>query len=46
MRAAFVAGVMNNGMSIYGLGVDCRRVAKGVAPPAAVYIDVHRKNKG
>jgi putative multiple sugar transport system permease protein len=43
---AFVMGVMNNGMSIYGLGIFWQQVVKGVVLLAAVYVDVYQKNKG
>ncbi len=43
---AFVMGVMNNGMSIYGLGIYWQQVVKGIVLLAAVYIDVYQKNKG
>ena len=43
---AFVMGVMNNGMSIYGLGIYWQQVVKGIVLLAAVYVDVSQKNKG
>jgi putative multiple sugar transport system permease protein len=43
---AFVMGVMNNGMSIYGLGVYWQMVVKGIVLLSAVYVDVYQKNKG
>ncbi|MGO4871050.1 MAG: multiple monosaccharide ABC transporter permease [Roseiarcus sp.] len=43
---AFVMGVMNNGMSIYGLGIYWQQVVKGIVLLAAVYVDVYQKNKG
>lgn len=43
---AFVMGVMNNGMSIYGIGIFWQFVVKGIVLLAAVYIDVYQKNKG
>ena len=43
---AFVMGVMNNGMSIYGLGIYWQMVVKGIVLLSAVYIDVYQKNKG
>ncbi len=42
---AFVMGVMNNGMSILGVGIDYQQVIKGVVLLAAVYVDVYNKNK-
>ena len=42
---AFVMGVMNNGMSIYGLGIFWQQVVKGVVLLAAVYVDVYHKSK-
>jgi putative multiple sugar transport system permease protein len=42
---AFVMGVMNNGMSILGIGIDYQQVIKGVVLLAAVFIDVYNKNK-
>jgi putative multiple sugar transport system permease protein len=43
---AFVMGVMNNGMSIYGLGIYWQAVVKGIVLLSAVYIDIYQKNKG
>lgn len=43
---AFVMGVMNNGMSIVGVGVDWQQAIKGLVLLAAVYFDVYNKNKG
>ena len=42
---AFVMGVMNNGMSILGVGIDYQQVIKGMVLLAAVVIDVYNKNK-
>ncbi|RZL68461.1 MAG: sugar ABC transporter permease [Variovorax sp.] len=42
---AFVMGVMNNGMSILGIGIDYQQVIKGLVLLAAVFIDVYHKNK-
>ena len=42
---AFVMGVMNNGMSILGIGIDYQQVIKGLVLLAAVLIDVYNKNK-
>jgi putative multiple sugar transport system permease protein len=42
---AFVMGVMNNGMSILGIGIDYQQVIKGLALLAAVLVDVYNKNK-
>ena len=42
---AFVMGVMNNGMSIMGIGIDYQQVIKGLVLLAAVFIDVYHKNK-
>ena len=38
-------GVMNNGMSILGIGIDCQQVIKGLVLLAAVFVDVYNKNK-
>lgn len=43
---AFVMGVMNNGMSILGVGIDYQQVIKGLVLLAAVCVDVYNKNKG
>jgi putative multiple sugar transport system permease protein len=43
---AFVMGVMNNGMSIYGLGIYWQMVVKGIVLLSAVYVDVYQKSKG
>jgi putative multiple sugar transport system permease protein len=42
---AFVMGVMNNGMSILGVGIDYQQVIKGLVLLAAVCFDVYNKNK-
>jgi putative multiple sugar transport system permease protein len=42
---AFIIGIMNNGMSILGIGVDYQQVIKGVVLLAAVCLDVYNKNK-
>jgi putative multiple sugar transport system permease protein len=42
---AFVMGVMNNGMSILGVGIDYQQVIKGLVLLAAVSVDVYNKNK-
>lgn len=42
---AFVMGVMNNGMSILGIGIDYQQVIKGLVLLAAVCVDVYQKNK-
>ncbi len=43
---AFFMGVMNNGMSILGIGIFWQQVVKGIVLLAAVYVDVYQKNKG
>jgi putative multiple sugar transport system permease protein len=42
---AFIMGVMNNGMSIMGIGIDWQQVIKGLVLLAAVCFDVYNKNK-
>ncbi len=42
---AFVMGVMNNGMSILGVGIDLQQMIKGLVLLAAVFLDVYYKNK-
>ena len=42
---AFIMGVMNNGMSILGIGIDWQQVIKGLVLLAAVIFDVYNKNK-
>ena len=42
---AFIMGVMNNGMSIMGVGIDYQQVIKGLVLLAAVFIDVYNKNR-
>ena len=42
---AFVMGVMNNGMSILGIGIDWQQVIKGIVLVAAVFADLYQKNK-
>jgi len=43
---AFVIGVMNNGMSIMGIGIDWQQAIKGFVLLMAVFFDVYNKNKG
>ena len=43
---AMIMGVMNNGMSIVGLGIDFQQMIKGLVLLAAVFFDVYNKNKG
>lgn len=42
---AFIMGVMNNGMSIMGIGIDWQQVIKGLVLLAAVIFDVYNKSK-
>ena len=42
---AFIMGVMNNGMSIMGIGIDYQQVIKGLVLLAAVFFDVYNKSK-
>jgi putative multiple sugar transport system permease protein len=42
---AFIVGVMNNGMSILGVGIDLQQVIKGLVLLAAVCLDVYYKRK-
>ncbi len=46
MIGAFIMGVMNNGMSIMGIGIDYQQLIKGLVLLAAVFFDVYNKNKG
>jgi len=43
---AFLIGVMNNGMSILGIGIDWQQAIKGFVLLMAVFFDVYNKNKG
>ena len=43
---AFMIGVMNNGMSIMGVGIDMQQVIKGIVLLVAVFLDTYYKNKG
>ncbi len=43
---AFIMGVLNNGMSIMGLGIDFQQMVKGLVLLAAVVFDLYNKNKG
>ncbi len=45
MIGAFIMGVMNNGMSIMGIGIDYQQVIKGLVLLAAVIFDVYNKSK-
>jgi len=42
---ALVMGVMNNGMSILGIGIDYQQVIKGLVLLGAVCVDVFNKQK-
>lgn len=42
---AFFVGVMNNGMSILGIGIDWQLAIKGLVLLLAVFFDVYNKNK-
>ena len=42
---AFIMGVMNNGMSILGIGIDYQQIIKGLVLMAAVIFDVSNKSK-
>jgi putative multiple sugar transport system permease protein len=42
---AFVMGVMNNGMSILGIGIDYQQVIKGLVLLAAVFVDVYKATR-
>ncbi|PCJ90173.1 MAG: ABC transporter permease [Hyphomicrobiales bacterium] len=42
---AFIMGVMNNGMSIMGIGIDYQQVIKGLVLLSAVIFDVYNKQK-
>lgn len=43
---ALVMGVLNNGMSILGVGIDVQQAIKGLVLLAAVFFDVYSKRKG
>ncbi|MEK6220794.1 MAG: sugar ABC transporter permease [Chloroflexota bacterium] len=42
---AFLIGVMNNGMSLMGVGIDWQQAIKGFVLLLAVFFDVYNKNK-
>lgn len=42
---AFIMGVMNNGMSILGIGIDYQQVIKGIVLLGAVCIDVYNQKR-
>jgi putative multiple sugar transport system permease protein len=42
---AFLIGVLNNGMSIMGVGIDWQKVVKGIVLLLAVLFDVYNKTK-
>jgi putative multiple sugar transport system permease protein len=43
---AFLMGVLNNGMSLMGIGIDYQQMIKGLVLLAAVIFDVYNKRKG
>lgn len=45
VTGAFIMGVLNNGMSIMGIGIDYQQIIKGLVLLAAVFFDVYNKNK-
>jgi putative multiple sugar transport system permease protein len=42
---AFMIGVMNNGMSIMGIGIDWQQAIKGIVLLLAVLFDVYSKKR-
>jgi len=42
---AFFMGVMNNGMSILGIGIFWQQVVKGIVLLAAVYVDLSQNKR-
>ena len=42
---AFIMGVMNNGMSILGIGIDWQQLIKGLVLLAAVIFDVYNRKR-
>jgi putative multiple sugar transport system permease protein len=42
---AFIMGVMNNGMSILGIGVDYQQIIKGLVLLGAVCVDVYNQRR-
>lgn len=42
---AFLMGILNNGMSIMGIGIDYQQMIKGLVLLAAVVFDVYNKQK-
>jgi putative multiple sugar transport system permease protein len=42
---AFLMGVMNNGMSILGIGIDYQQVIKGLVLLGAVCVDVYNQRR-
>ena len=42
---AFLMGVMNNGMSILGIGIDYQQVIKGLVLLCAVCVDVYNQRR-
>jgi putative multiple sugar transport system permease protein len=45
MIGGLVMGVMNNGMSLIGLGIDYQQGIKGLVLLLAVAFDIYNKNK-
>jgi putative multiple sugar transport system permease protein len=45
MIGGLVMGVMNNGMSIIGMGIDWQQAIKGLVLLAAVGFDIYNKNR-
>ncbi|MBV9654943.1 MAG: sugar ABC transporter permease [Acetobacteraceae bacterium] len=45
VTGALIMGVMNNGMSILGIGIDYQQVIKGIVLLGAVCLDVYNKRR-
>ena len=43
---AFIMGVLNNGMSLLGIGIDYQQVIKGLVLLGAVFLDMHHRQRG
>ena len=43
---AFIMGVLNNGMSLLGIGIDYQQVIKGLVLLGAVFLDVYTRQRG
>ena len=40
---AFIMGILNNGMSLYGWSTDIQKIVKGAVPVSYTHLDVYKR---